>query len=138
MGAAVSSLMAMDMVHQSKTMSTREESARHARTIHLVESMEGHSRAQGHSNKEIFLSNESNKGQLIFLLGRYLQADSQIVHNSTGDADTMIVTCALQFASQGQEVNTVADDTDILVLLMHHWKQDMADIFFQSEAKKSC
>lgn len=31
----------------------------------------------------------------------------------------------------------VADDTDVLVLLIYHWKQDMADIYFQSEAKKS-
>ena len=49
----------------------------------------------------------------------------------------MIVECALQFAIGGREVNVVADDTDVLVLLIYHWKQYMADIYFLSEAKKS-
>ena len=40
----------------------------------------------------------------------------------------MITQCALQYA--------VVDDTDVLVLLMYHWKQNMADIYFFSEAGK--
>ena len=64
-----------------------------------------------------------------------MNSNSQIVYNSTGDADTLIVSSALQYAQQGQEVNVVADDTDILVLLVYHWKDTMADINFQSEAK---
>lgn len=42
----------------------------------------------------------------------------------------MIVECTLQFAREGREVSVVADDTDVLVLLMYHWNQDMADIYF--------
>ena len=30
----------------------------------------------------------------------------------------------------------MADDTDILILLMYHWNQSMADIYFHSEAKR--
>ena len=30
----------------------------------------------------------------------------------------MIVWCALQYENEGSEVNVVADDTDVLVLLM--------------------
>ena len=71
------------------------------------------------------------------MLCRYFEAAAHVVHNSTGDADTMIVECALQFAIGGREVNVVADDTDVLVLLIYHWKQYMADIYFLSEAKKS-
>ena len=56
------------------------------------------------------------------------------MHSSTGDADTMIVQYALQYASEGSDVNVVADDTDVLVLLMYHWKQSMASIYFLSEA----
>ncbi len=59
------------------------------------------------------------------------------MHSSTGDADTMIVQRALQYASEGSDVNVVADDTDVLVLLMYHWKQSMASIYFLSEAGKN-
>ena len=56
-----------------------------------------------------------------------------------GDADTMIVQCALQYATEESEVNVIADDTDVLVLLMYHWKQNMhmASIYFLSEAGKN-
>ena len=92
---------------------------------------------EAHHNQQTFLSNERNKVQFISLLGHYLEADGQFVHNSIGDAYTIIVACALQFAIRGSNVNVVADDTDVLVLLIYHWNQDMADIYFQSEAKKS-
>ena len=49
----------------------------------------------------------------------------------------MIVTCALQYVCQESDANAVADDTDVLVLLMYHWKQKMADIYFLSEVKKN-
>ena len=92
---------------------------------------------EAHVNQETFLSNEGNKAQFISLLSRYLESDAQTVHNSTGDADTMIVACALQMAMGGKEVNVVADDTDVLILLMHHWTETMADVYFLSEPKKS-
>jgi len=99
--------------------------------IQLIDSMEAH------VNQETFLSNEGNKAQFIFLLSRYLKSDGQIVHNSTGDADTMIAASALEIATEGKEVNVVADDTDVLILLMHHWRDGMEDIYFLSEPKKS-
>ena len=46
----------------------------------------------------------------------------QIVYHGNGDADTSIAQCALQYADQGHEVSVVADDTDVLVLLMCHCK----------------
>ena len=64
-----------------------------------------------------------NKHQLILLISKYLRDDGQVVHQSTGDADTKIVWCALQYAIEGSEVNVVADDTDVLVLLMYHWNE---------------
>ena len=91
---------------------------------------------EAHPNQQIFLSNKSNKSQFILLLSQYLEADGQIVHISAGDADTMIVTHVLRYASQGKVVNVVTDDTDILVLLMYHWKEAMADVYFLSEVKK--
>ena len=87
--------------------------------IHLDQRMEAY------KNQEIFLANKTNKHQFVLLLSTYLQDDGQVVHHSTGDADTVIADCALQYATQGEEVNVVADDIDVLVLLMYHWKQNM-------------
>ena len=91
---------------------------------------------QVHHNQQTFLSNEYNKSQFISLLRIYLEADGNIVHIADGDADTMIVKCTLEYTDQECDVNVVADDTDVLVLLMYHWKQSMAEVYFLSEVKK--
>ena len=36
----------------------------------------------------------------------------------------MTAACALQYATQGIEVTVIADDTDILILLMYHARWD--------------
>ena len=71
------------------------------------------------------------------LLSVHLEADGNIVHIADGDANTMIVTCTLQCAGKESDVNVVTDDTGVLVLLMYHWKQNMADAYFLSEVKKN-
>ena len=91
---------------------------------------------ESYKNQEVFLANEKNKHQFILLISKYLRDDGQVVHQSTGDVDTMTVQCALQYAIEGSEVNVVADDTDVLVLLMYHWNQNMKSIYFLSEAVK--
>ncbi|CAB4015002.1 hypothetical protein AC249_AIPGENE778 [Paramuricea clavata] len=58
---------------------------------------------KAHSDQQTFLSNEKNKSQFIALLNRCLEADGQILHNSTGDADTLIVETAVLFARQERE-----------------------------------
>ena len=45
---------------------------------------------EAYKNQKVFLANERNKNQFILLLIQYLRDDGQIVHHSTGDADTMI------------------------------------------------
>ena len=67
---------------------------------------------------KFFLSNVSNKKQFISLLRRHLEADGQVTHTSTGDADTVIISHALSYASQKK--NVVNEDTDISILLMCH------------------
>ena len=47
----------------------------------------------------------------------------------------MIVERALHYASEGNVVTVVADDTDVLVLLMYHWNESMSDVYFRSETK---
>ncbi len=88
-------------------------------------------------NQQTFLANEHNKAQFISLLCEYLKTNSQVVTQSAGDADGMIVERAIQLAKEDNVVTVVADDTDILVLLLYHWKNTMSDIYFQSELKRS-
>lgn len=55
------------------------------------------------------------------------------VHQATGDADTLIVSVVLQIASSFislEPVAVVAEDTDILALLLFHKQHNMKDIFF--------
>ncbi len=49
----------------------------------------------------------------------------------------MIVACALEIANGGITVNVVADDTDVLILLMYHWKETMGDVYFLSAPKRA-
>ena len=91
---------------------------------------------EAHNNQQAFLLIKKNKTQFIALLSHYLKANAEVVHKSPEDADTMIVSCALQFATQGNDVIVVANDTDILVLLIYHWNPSMANVYFQSDAQK--
>ena len=49
------------------------------------------------------------------------------------DADTMVAAAAIELAALGKQVTVIADDTDILFLLIHHFKEEMSDICFSSE-----
>ena len=52
------------------------------------------------------------------------------VHQAPGDADTLIVSVALEKAlNDRMYVSVLAEDTDILVLLLHHWQQCMNVLF---------
>ena len=55
----------------------------------------------------------------------------------SADADTTIVSKALACALTGKEVVVFANDTDILVMLVYHWNDTMADIYFQKQTSKS-
>lgn len=77
-------------------------------------------------NQKVFLKNEQNKSQFISFLSNELRREGHDVRNSLGDADTQIVSAALEYAEDNNEdVVVVAADTDILVLLMFHWKNGM-------------
>ena len=58
------------------------------------------------------------------------------VCQSENDADTLITKVSLDIAQEGKECAVVADDTDVLVLLVHYFKPTMAAIYFVSEASK--
>ncbi|CAH1106595.1 unnamed protein product [Psylliodes chrysocephalus] len=53
------------------------------------------------------------------MLGKHLNANGHTVIHATDDADTLIVRTALTLAEE-KHVTDVADDTNILVLLIYH------------------
>ena len=76
-------------------------------------------------SQELFLKNDVNKTQLIDLLTTQLIRDDFEVRRSSGDADTFIVSAALEYATNEREVIVKDSDTDILVLLIFHWEAGM-------------
>ena len=86
--------------------------------------------------REDFLSNGKNKDQLIEFLSQVLRESGHTVTQSEEDADTQIVDAAVDISCAGKAVTVVADDTDILVLLVYFWNSAMGDIFLMSEPKK--
>ena len=86
-------------------------------------------------DQELLLANDENKKQFICLLKNRLSLVGHDVHQASNDADTLIASKALELASSGRLVSVIADDTDILVLLIHHYQPNMADIHFVSELR---
>ena len=84
-----------------------------------------------------FLSNRANKTQFIKRLSETLEAHGHMVRICNDDADTTIVQSAMEGAQNGQHTTVVADDTDILVMLLNMWSPFMADIVLRHEACKS-
>ncbi|KAK6183990.1 hypothetical protein SNE40_006544 [Patella caerulea] len=79
------------------------------------------------NKQEQFLTNEKNKSQFIAILSTRLRAAGHTVAQASADADTMIVNSALN-ASKQREVVLMAEDTDILVMIVYHFEPAMHDI----------
>ena len=82
-----------------------------------------------------FLKNRNNKMQLSDILKSEFLKAGFIVKQSHGDADVMICKHALQFAEEGKSVQVSGKDTDLLVMLVHHWKENMK-LFFRTTFKQ--
>ena len=93
--------------------------------------------AQVHRDQQAFFSNEKNKTNLISLLTTHPRGIGHQVEVSCGDADTLIVSSALEFAWNVQNVTVVAQDTDVLIMLVYHWRNCMEDIFIRKESRLS-
>ena len=86
-----------------------------------------------HGAQQDFLTNEHNKNQLIVLLMEALESDGHCVKQAEDDADTLIVSSALDLAVNICPVVVVADDIDVFVMMIYHFSSDMHDIYFFSE-----
>ena len=110
----------------------------HRRTIHRKTSADI-SIAEGNrvcNDQDGFLSNDRNKSQFVSLVSKYLTQAGNTVVNCPDDADTQIVSQAITLATKGRDVTVVADDTDVILLLVYHMKDTMSDIYFCTEKSK--
>ena len=83
-----------------------------------------------------FLKNSKNKAKFFELLSKHLANDGHDIRNSKGDANTLIVSAATQYTKkQDNEVVVVANDTNILVLLIYYWQKSVK-LFMHSETAK--
>lgn len=78
--------------------------------------------------QEVFLSNSENKRKFIALLSKRLEENQHYVMTAPGDADAHVGLHAIEKAEEKQTV-VVAEDTDILVLLLHHLGPSSSDVY---------
>ena len=86
--------------------------------------------------KEAFLCDPKNKQRFIDFLGTKLTNQGCQVFYDQADADLLIVQKTIESASSMDTV-LIGDDTDLLVLLLHHLPQQNKDVFFASDRKKN-
>ena len=84
-------------------------------------------------NQATFLSNDFDKMELIKLMTPGLIACGNTVEQSTDDGDTMIVSVALESALIRKTVTVFCNDTDLIIMLLHHWNEKIANILVRSE-----
>ena len=87
-------------------------------------------------SREAFLANAHNQVQPIKILSAKLQAVGFMTEQSKGNADTLIVKSTITYAQDRGSVIIMAEDTDILVLLMSHWREGMGDMLFRTDIKE--
>ena len=86
--------------------------------------------------KNEFLRNFNNKKSFIKLLRKKFEGHGIETYQSYGDADVLIVEKAIQKARDGDIVTVASDDTDILILLLYHWHDDMRPVYFLTQQKE--
>ena len=84
--------------------------------------------------RKAFLRNPHNNMELIRVLRDQFALNGIATEQSRSDADVQVARKAVNLAST-EYVTVVADDTDILVLLMYHWNSSMNDIQFATKKK---
>ena len=84
--------------------------------------------------KKSFLANSKNKQKFLYFIGSELDKTGIKVQHSASDADYNIVSTACTMAKR-RSVTIVGDDTDLLVLMLHHLSPSHHDIFLQTANK---
>ena len=88
------------------------------------------------SKKDQFLNNKENKQRFLVYLSAKLEKAGCITDHAKHDADVLIVQTAIASARTKDTV-LVGDDTDLLVLLLHHADLNAQELFLAPEPKKA-
>ena len=86
--------------------------------------------------KDEFLNSKANRQRFIHYLSDNLESAGCTVDHDKYDADVLIVLTAVASARHKETV-LIGDDTDLLVLLLHHAEMDAHEVFLISEPNKS-
>ena len=84
------------------------------------------------TKKELFMSNSHNKQAFINMLCEKLNEHDIRYKNAVDDADLLIAQTAVDCALSS-EVIVIGEDTDLLVLLIHHVNQQCRWVIFKSD-----
>ena len=84
------------------------------------------------TKKELFMSNSHNKQAFINILCEKLNEYDIRYKNAVDDADLLIAQTAVDCALSS-EVIVIGEDTDLLVLLIHHVNQQCKRVIFKSD-----
>ena len=88
-------------------------------------------------SQKAFLSSSYNNQKLIDLPVVQLEADHQTIVRSIDNADTVVVSSALDHTCAGRNVEIIAADTDLMIMLIYFWKSLMGEITIKSETTKN-
>ena len=84
------------------------------------------------TKRDIFLSNSVNKQNFIDSLCEKLEHDDVKTLKASGDADLLIAQTGVNRAQSGS-THVIGEDTDLLVLRLHHAKPKMHNLVFRSD-----
>ncbi|XP_071574804.1 uncharacterized protein [Temnothorax nylanderi] len=87
-------------------------------------------------SQEKFLSNEKNKARLITMLKKKFQNAGHSVKQHEEDADTLIVSTALEMASDYESVVIVGEDIDLLIILTGIANETQNNVYFMKPGKR--
>ena len=111
------------------TAHVRQAKGRIGKTVGL------HLNNQLSMSRSDFLLSKGNKQKFLLMLGDKLTKPGITVNHASGDADFLIVQTALKAAKDYRTV-LIGEDTDLLVLTLHHFMNEKA-LYFTYEPKKS-
>ena len=87
--------------------------------------------------KKAFMANAKNKQRLINLIGHKMTETGIEVEHSAGDADYTIAISACK-RYPARPVTVVTEDTDVLVLLLHHYDADNEPLYMKMAKQNIC
>ena len=129
-GRAVVVFDGYDSVPSIKDMTHRRRiNSKISNTVNFIPGM----KFVGH--KENFLVNNTNKQRIITLISEALTKIGCTVQHADGDADFDIVHSEVS-SSQIRTTITIGEDTDLLILLLHHAESNGFKLYFRSDIRR--